>query len=1748
MTVFLLGFAVKGVANEVVDLNTPTDTTLVELNKRYAFAERSKQYPIRFVAEADGYLTLSGSQKISASSLRRNGTSIQTGGSMYYTDADKVKHTVEYFGAYTKDNATGKISGLAVAKGDVVECKVSTSVAPTADAPIYLDLEFTEGTNPLALVGVLPENGSEWSGAMKYKTGGVNGAIYCSFSSLVDIESVKAIVKVGDKKYTDVEVAVESYYSYLYLKGLSETLKAAAAEGLISAGETFTVTLTGLKDRIFPDRTLEDQTFTYTMGNTSCTGVTPTASTSLVLEKIQNAVFSFDGKVNIDNAKFYMINLADNSTTELTATVEGVNLVIPVASSIKGMMPRLFDIVAEGVVDAQGNPMTYSTTASDAEEGKLKAHYGMGLTPFAPVAVPAKGDTVYSLKTFTLTYPIDVIYNASAASSEEIKLTQNYGDDVITTGTLAVSETDAKVVTITLAEEIKTPGVYALEVPSKLLWANDAGYNADDLGTKGSSKYGYYQASMNWSYYITPFEPKTVTPAAGSTARSLDLITLTFSEDIDFDANTIVTVISGEMGIAPETLYTGKLIYHESDYDKLYVKLDETMDSAGEFRVIIPAEAIWDDKTKEKKTPELGYNYTIDPEYWDSEWVYEVGSESQSEETPFQLIAGRKYKFSQIHNYAQYTAEETGRLVFTPLEESKLSLTCHNEEWEWLKKLNVTADGEQWLGVEAGKTYNIKDYIMFGTHTFKLTFEPGAPYEPIQFVEASPANGEAYSTALSSTYSNTNGAVEFVFTNQVNTDMLKVTVVLLGKENKKIDITGKVGVNAGNAWKNFEQIGYYYAVKLADIIGSIINENGLKSGDKIQVVLENIQDADYASNTLEGGVSTEITLVATVCTSVEPNPAEKVAEVPTTLTLCFNNQTTGTGGRLIDTKSGKEVAFDASCFSTSSFENWTGITIHETTVTLPAGEFTPTSRQFAIVLEGMADKDGNVVTYGDEEGKFVLNYSMKDDTFVPIATTPEEGGSVSAIKETRLTFADKANIAPNAGTATISNYDDINVEGTLSIDPADPKTVIITWSEEITKAGEYYISLGDYNIYDSKFDASKEDYGLADGASANPYLLISCTIAADLSITTVESISPENYESNGSTVEQLPAEVTITFSGNPQSVKAAYGFGAGGMTPFNTATEEIPEGTDALTTTINGNQVTVSIPESVIKANTVDIYTIVLSVVGEDGKLVGGNLNDPYDNHVQFSYFLMDELTLTASDPADNAQVESLKDIVLTFETDLYATYDPYMSTDEIEGWEMPMMLTRTDEYKVVAERLVPTIAGKQATISLPEAITEDGIYQLSIPGGVFYEKAFEGSFEPLKNGAKTLTFTIGNVVAKELAIEKVTPENGSSVETLTTVELTLNKSVGYLYKSMLIGDNGEDAHGAELIQSATDPKSYTLDFTYGGLFENVILKKGVTYTMTLEAYSSEDAYNFGTETPETVTLTYQGASAGYTYSEVKLESITPNEDFVISDKSQNKFVVKFSDAVTIVEELTYINMGQGATQPFQSIVSNDAKTEYTLIVAETVLAGIRGTVNLVLAADDANGLRVMGNNGEGKNSTFAFYYTTTIGVPDLTITPDATAELASLETISIKCSNGLMPSWTAGHITLTNEAGESIALNDPEAVVAEGASEWDTPVEWSVSLQEKLNTIGTYKLTIPAGYFNIGSEQGQVLNNKETVVVFNITAAAQSIKGIQVNADTEVTVYNVTGIAVATGKASQVLKNLTKGIYIVNGRKVVIR
>lgn len=85
----------------------------------------------------------------------------------------------------------------------------------------------------------------------------------------------------------------------------------------------------------------------------------------------------------------------------------------------------------------------------------------------------------------------------------------------------------------------------------------------------------------------------------------------------------------------------------------------------------------------------------------------------------------------------------------------------------------------------------------------------------------------------------------------------------------------------------------------------------------------------------------------------------------------------------------------------------------------------------------------------------------------------------------------------------------------------------------------------------------------------------------------------------------------------------------------------------------------------------------------------------------------------------------------------------------------------------------------------------------------------------------------------------------------------------------------------------------------------------------------------------------------------------------------------------------------------------------------------------------------------------------------------------------------------------------------------------------------------GTYTLTIPAGALTWDDNSDNV--NKEDIVFTYIIGTSTGIDNIVANAGGKVDVYTINGVSVLRNADAAAVKALKKGLYIINGKKVVI-
>lgn len=135
-----------------------------------------------------------------------------------------------------------------------------------------------------------------------------------------------------------------------------------------------------------------------------------------------------------------------------------------------------------------------------------------------------------------------------------------------------------------------------------------------------------------------------------------------------------------------------------------------------------------------------------------------------------------------------------------------------------------------------------------------------------------------------------------------------------------------------------------------------------------------------------------------------------------------------------------------------------------------------------------------------------------------------------------------------------------------------------------------------------------------------------------------------------------------------------------------------------------------------------------------------------------------------------------------------------------------------------------------------------------------------------------------------------------------------------------------------------------------------------------------------------------------------------------------------------------------------------------------------------------------------------------------------------TLEGASIAGTNGIKPYITGNGNTYT-------------AVLF--TYNWDADNMLEITFANAITEDGTYTLTIPAGALTWNDNEA---NTNPTDLVYTYTiGTGTGIDNIVANAGGKVDVYTVNGVSVLRNADAAAVKSLNKGLYIINGKKVVI-
>lgn len=165
---------------------------------------------------------------------------------------------------------------------------------------------------------------------------------------------------------------------------------------------------------------------------------------------------------------------------------------------------------------------------------------------------------------------------------------------------------------------------------------------------------------------------------------------------------------------------------------------------------------------------------------------------------------------------------------------------------------------------------------------------------------------------------------------------------------------------------------------------------------------------------------------------------------------------------------------------------------------------------------------------------------------------------------------------------------------------------------------------------------------------------------------------------------------------------------------------------------------------------------------------------------------------------------------------------------------------------------------------------------------------------------------------------------------------------------------------------------------------------------------------------------------------------------------------------------------------------------------------------------------------------------------PEFETDPEDGATVESLNTILIAPA----VAFTNTNITLTKRAKlfkVEDGVRGPQICTFNGTAASDkTYVTLILPDAYKDLEDGDYEMEVPAGAFSFNIDN--VPGIQSPVLVFHYTIKTNDVRVAGIAADENVTVYTMTGVCVMRNAEREALNTLAKGIYVVNGRKVVIK
>lgn len=403
-----------------------------------------------------------------------------------------------------------------------------------------------------------------------------------------------------------------------------------------------------------------------------------------------------------------------------------------------------------------------------------------------------------------------------------------------------------------------------------------------------------------------------------------------------------------------------------------------------------------------------------------------------------------------------------------------------------------------------------------------------------------------------------------------------------------------------------------------------------------------------------------------------------------------------------------------------------------------------------------------------------------------------------------------------------------------------------------------------------------------------------------------------------------------------------------------------------------------------------------------------------------------------------------------------------------------------------------------------------------------------------------------GRFADASLSFKSVTPAENSYSTSLDKIEFTYGEKVYTTSTATAAVYKGEEKVADAILTTNEDETGLglvvTAQFVEIGTQTPKEINEFGAYVLKVDSQSIANEY-FNEETPWTDGLQGHG---------------TCNPDFTVAFNIDPAIL-----AVESVDPAPYVEGGEyskeipaeiNITLSGEGAKVNSALVTYgmnTRVPAETKVEGkvITVTVPEVALAENSIGVSVAAVNENGTPISYgtdgvillAYQMPKNILVPT-EVTPADGSTVKSIATVELTVDSkyGVGELNTNNVITVKKDGAEASNIS-----AAIDYATGDDMNKMMITFTPEITEDGTYTVVIPEETFY---DLDGNLFNPELTYTF-IVDKSTNIGGVEVeDANAVVEVYSVDGCLVSKGKKADVMKKLVKGIYIINGQKVVIR